>query len=314
MLRRHERPRTTRSKSMAFADWWKLARGVNVLMGVVTVAIGALIVGAAGDSGSTPAIILHALSVGFFMAGWNALNDLKDIEADRVNHPDRPLARGIISESNATIFYRVGIGLSFISLVAIVFSHPDGLQGYGWIDSFIIWGMACVLMWSYEVDGLPFDPCLKKRGLAGNLSVSGLIAVVIVFGASAVDNGLSPLPWSVALCAMMIGTAREIVKDIEDMGGDADRQTLPMTAGVEKARMVCWLCSLLGFVAMGLPFAVELFPVGYIIFLAPAMMVLLMVKAPIIKGESTKASKMLKRALLLGMFGFTACGLAVTIA
>jgi hypothetical protein len=34
-----------------------------------------------------------------------------------------------------------------------------------------------------------------------------------------------------------------------------------------------------------------------------------MVKAPIVKGEDTKASKFLKRALLLGLLGFTATGL-----
>ena len=164
-------------------------------------------------------------------------------------------------------------------------------------------------MSAYEFDGIPFNPCLKKTGLYGNLSVSGLIAVVIVFGAAAVGQGTEILPWSVAICAMMIGTSREIIKDVEDMDGDSERHTLPMKIGAEKARMVAWICALLAFISMGMPFALDLLPLSYIIFLAPALISLTMVKAPIVKGEDTKASKLLKRSLLFGLLGFTVTGL-----
>ncbi|MBC8437732.1 MAG: geranylgeranylglycerol-phosphate geranylgeranyltransferase [Euryarchaeota archaeon] len=293
---------------MAARDWWKLARGVNVLMGAITVPVGALIVGAAGQSDTIVSIDLHTISVATFMAGWNTLNDLEDIEADIVNHPDRPLAKGTIDIPSAKNFYRAMMAVSFLSLLAIVGLHDGGPQGFGWLDSVLIWMTALILMYSYEYDGMPFNPCLKRRGLAGNLSVSGLIAVVIVFGASAVDSGLSPLPWSVALCAMMIGTAREIVKDIEDMGGDEGRDTLPMKVGAEKARITVWVFTFISFITIGLPFALDLFPLPFIGFMGPAIFYLLLVKGPIAKGEDTKASKYLKRALLFGLLGFTACG------
>jgi len=133
--------------------------------------------------------------------------------------------------------------------------------------------------------------------------------VVIVFGAASVGHGIAILPWTVAICAMMIGTSREIIKDIEDMEGDSERHTLPMKIGAEKARMVAWVCALLAFISMGLPFALDLLPLAHIIFLTPAMVYLTMVKAPIFKGEDTKASKFLKRALLFGLLGFTVTGL-----
>jgi 4-hydroxybenzoate polyprenyltransferase len=82
-----------------------------------------------------------------------------------------------------------------------------------------------------------------------------------------------------------------------------------MKIGSDKARMVAWVCTLLAFISMGMPFALDLLPLAYIVFLTPALIYLTMVKAPIVKGEDTKASKFLKRALLYGLLGFTTTGL-----
>jgi len=280
-----------------------------VIMGILTVPLGALIVGAASQDNIAIPLLLHTLSVAFFMAGWNALNDLLDINADRINHPTRPLASGAISEEAAKKFSLVCFFLSTIMLVGIIFHTEQTIGHLQWLDSVAIWGIALILMSAYEFDGIPFKPCLKKSGLFGNLSVSGLIAVVIVFGAAAVGHGTELFPWTVAICAMMIGTAREIIKDVEDMEGDSERHTLPMKIGVEKARKVAWICTLVAFISMGMPFALDLLPLAYIGFLTPALVYLTMVKAPIVKGEDTKASKFLKRALLYGLLGFTATGL-----
>jgi geranylgeranylglycerol-phosphate geranylgeranyltransferase len=294
---------------MTGRDWWTLARGVNVIMGILTVPLGALIVGAASQDNIAIPLLLHTLSVAFFMAGWNALNDLQDINADRINHPTRPLASGAITEQAAKKFSWICFALSAFMLGGIVLHTEQTIGHLEWLDSAAIWGVALILMSSYEFDGIPFNPCLKKSGLYGNLSVSGLIAVVIVFGAAAVGHGTDILPWTVAICAMMIGTSREIIKDVEDMEGDLERHTLPMKIGAEKARMVAWICALLAIISMGMPFALDLLELAYIVFLAPALFFLTMVKAPIVKGEDTKASKLLKRALLFGLLGFTVTGL-----
>ena len=298
---------------MAARDWWTLARGVNVLMGIITVPVGALIVGAAGHDDVAIPLILHTLSVGLFMAGWNALNDLKDVDADRVNHPNRPIPSGSITENQAVKFAWSTMILSAFTLFYIVYHAEQNIGHLEWLDSVAIWLTALFLMCAYEFDGIPFNPCLKKSGLWGNLSVSGLIAVVIVFGASAVGYGTDLLPWLVAVSAMMIGTAREIIKDVEDIEGDTERHTLPMKIGADKARMVSWTCGLLGFISMGLPFALKLWDIAFIGFMGPAMLYLLMVKGPILKGEDTKASKYLKRALLFGLLGFTTCGIVTII-
>jgi len=294
---------------MALRDWWTLARGVNVLMGAITVIVGALIVGGVSRNEVIIPLILHTLSVGFFMAGWNALNDLMDIEADRINRPKRPLPSESISEKQAANFAWANMILSASMLIAIILHAEKNIGYLEWLDSVAIWIIALILMCAYEFDGIPFKVCLKKSGLWGNLSVSGLIAVVIVFGASAVGHGTDPLPWLVALCAMMIGTAREIIKDVEDMEGDSERNTLPMKIGSEKARITAWICAFLGFVSMWLPFVFNQFPRAFVVFLTPAMFLLLRSKVPIAKGDDSKASKVLKRSLQLGLLGFITCGI-----
>ena len=280
-----------------------------MLMGAITVIVGALIVGGVSRNEVIIPLILHTLSVGFFMAGWNALNDLMDIEADRINRPKRPLPSESISEKQAANFAWANMILSASMLIAIILHAEKNIGYLEWLDSVAIWIIALILMCAYEFDGIPFKVCLKKSGLWGNLSVSGLIAVVIVFGASAVGHGTDPLPWLVALCAMMIGTAREIIKDVEDMEGDSERNTLPMKIGSEKARITAWICAFLGFVSMWLPFVFNQFPRAFVVFLTPAMFLLLRSKVPIAKGDDSKASKVLKRSLQLGLLGFITCGI-----
>jgi geranylgeranylglycerol-phosphate geranylgeranyltransferase len=294
---------------MGVQEWLTLARGVNVVMGAVTVGLGALIVGGASQSGNELPIALHALSVASFMAGWNALNDIKDIEVDKVNKPNRPLVSGAITIDSAKKFSISMMTLSAICLGIIVWHAENYVGEAEWLDSAAIWLLALFLMVAYEFDGLPSKVCLKRRGLLGNLAVSGLIAVVIVFGAASVGHGTDILPWIVAICAMMIGTAREVVKDVEDLAGDTDRETLPKKIGPAAARSWAWVLALIGFVAMAMPFGLDLLPKGLVVLMLPAMLTLLATKPPLAKGEDTKASKLLKRSLMLGLVGFTATGI-----
>jgi len=105
---------------------------------------------------------------------------------------------------------------------------------------------------------------------------------------------------------MLVNAAREIVKDIEDQSGDADRETLPKQIGADRSRAIAQvliLCSLLPLVA---PYARGLLPMGLLILQAPAMVVLVWIKPRLYRGEDHAAQKSLRLAMLLGLAGFLA--------
>ena len=64
-----------------------------------------------------PEVALATLSVLFFMAAGNALNDLSDVEIDKIAHPSRPLANGSISTPQAKML--IGL-LSFFSVASLL--------------------------------------------------------------------------------------------------------------------------------------------------------------------------------------------------
>ena len=289
---------------MGVVDYWHLPRGVNVIMGALAVPAGALLVSDFSDSVAVHAVLLHTLSVAGFMAGWNTLNDVNDLEADRINRLERPIPSGRVSLESARRFGLLMMGISVAALVAIIIHAERTFDGLVWWDSIVIWMMAFFLFTSYEYDGMPFTPCLKCQGFKGNLAISVLVSVLLVFGAAAVGEGLEVLPWLVAVAALAINTAREIIKDVQDLAGDAERTTLPMQIGPQQARTYAWFCSLLGMVFLVLPYGLEMLPKGAVILQLPAMLSAIMAKPKLVTGEDAQASRYLKGALFLGLLGF----------
>ena len=120
-----------------------------------------------------PEVGLATLSVLFFMAAGNALNDLSDIEIDKSAHPSRPLAQGSLSLSEAK--YLIGF-LSFFSVASLggCLYLMEGSHVY----TGSIYLLAVVLMLTYD-----HGPRTKEKGLIGNISISVLVAaVVLVWG------------------------------------------------------------------------------------------------------------------------------------
>ncbi|GIS44916.1 MAG: hypothetical protein Ct9H90mP16_19860 [Candidatus Poseidoniales archaeon] len=85
--------------------------------------------------------------------------------------------------------------------------------------------------------------------------------------------------WIVALVAMLVNAAREIVKESKDEAGDVDRETLPKVVGAERARALAQLLIIASFFFQSLPpYAREMLPMEYLLLQCPAMLVLISVK------------------------------------
>ena len=166
-------------------NWWDLSRGWNMLWGISTVALGAVMMGVDYEE-NLLTLVLHAFTIGCFIAGWFAINDLLDIDIDRINHPQRPLPSENISELSAKKYGHRMMILSGVGMVAIIMNDEKNIEGMAWKDSVAVWLVALLMMIAYELDG-PFNPALKKRMFWGNLTIAMTMAITILFGAAAID-------------------------------------------------------------------------------------------------------------------------------
>ena len=80
-----------------------ITRPVNVLITFLVVIVGSLI--CIISDYSIYKILLAAFSAALTAGAGNIINDIYDIEADKINHPERPLAKGIITTNNAWVEY-----------------------------------------------------------------------------------------------------------------------------------------------------------------------------------------------------------------
>ena len=286
-------------------SWFTLFRFGNSLTGLIGVIFGSLLALDQIPRGDLASItILHGLSVWAFMCSWNALNDILDVEIDKLNQPNRPLPSGDISLNNAKFLTAILMCFSLFCLVYagyISSSIEDGFEN--WAPSILIWLLAIFLLTNYESSS-NYSLKLKDRGLPGNFAIGLSVGMVILFGAAGVFEPTEPRVLSLFFIGISYNLAREIVKDIEDMEGDEGRNTLAMRIGVEKARVLAWMILLLTMVSILAPFALEIFPASHLLLIIPGLMTIFLVKRKLAYAEDRNAQKLIKKSLQLTLLGF----------
>jgi geranylgeranylglycerol-phosphate geranylgeranyltransferase len=141
------------------------------------------------------------LTASLMMGGTMTLNDVYDIEIDRLNAPTRPLPSGRASLRGA---YALATVFSVGSIVSAV------LLGFG---SLLIALLALILMVFYNVRG-------KRLGLLGNAVVSFNVALPFAFGGISVSS-LHPSVLLFSMLAFLSNLGREVAKGIVDVQGDS---------------------------------------------------------------------------------------------
>ena len=291
-------------------SWFTLFRFGNSLTGLIGVIFGSLLALDQIPTGDLASItILHGLSVWAFMCSWNALNDILDVEIDKLNQPNRPLPSGDISLNNAKILTAILMCFSLFCLVYAGYISSSIEEGFeNWAPSILIWLLAIFLLTNYESSS-NYSLKLKDRGLPGNFAISLSVGMVILFGAAGVFEPTEPRVLSLFFIGLSYNLAREIVKDIEDMEGDEGRNTLAMRIGVEKARVLAWMILLLTMVSILAPFALEIFPASHLLLIIPGLMTIFLVKRKLAYAEDRNAQKLIKKSLQLTLLGFIASSL-----
>jgi 4-hydroxybenzoate polyprenyltransferase len=194
---------------------------------------------------------LLVLSTVFIAAGGYIVNDIVDLDIDKLN---KPLKKQIVGRvyplSMSWVFYGFFSILGFIISVYLAFYIHDFLQ-------LMIYPLAVGLLWAYS-------KWLKQLPLMGNLVVSifcAFVAFVVFYAQSlymptAVQWKTGYLKYQLetveifiiyAILAFISTLFREIIKDIEDAEGDkaGNCRTLPIVLGIEKSKWVAGVVGLM---------------------------------------------------------------------
>jgi len=267
----------------------QLTRPVNVLIAGLSIFLAGYLCGI-GDAGTR---LLAACLVGMLItAAANGINDYYDIEIDRINKPRRPFPSGRLRRGEGLVL----VAISFAAALVLAGRINPAALGLTLFSGFLLY-------W--------YSARLKRTVLWGNLAVSLVTALAFVFGGIAVGRFRYALVPAVFSFLMHFG--REIIKDMEDVGGDAalNAGTFPVVHGLAPARRLATTVLLLLLPVTWLPWFLGLYGHWYLLtVVAGVHSVLLLVIWSIWRrpGRTTYqwSSNLLKADMLVGLLAIYA--------
>jgi len=270
----------------------KITRPFNLLITFVSVIVAAIIC----QINTFPIldVILAAIAASIVMASGNIINDIYDIEIDKINRPLRPLTSNIITINQA---YSLYISFVVLSIIISVFLNEIALA----IVLFSI-----LLLFFYSI-------YLKRIPLLGNIVVAFLTGLVFIFGGVVVGNPSAAIV--PAVFAFLINLIREIVKDMEDCEGDkkAGVTTLPNRFGFQTSKILVLIISTLLILCTLYPFLTHLYKIEYfVLVMITVTPILIFCLKKIYSDHSPNNLKKISNLLKLSMvFGLIAIYLGV---
>lgn len=180
-----------------FKAFVQITRPVNVIIAFLTIVVAAVV---AGSIEPVSNVLFAAVSAALITIGANVINDYYDIEIDRINKPHRPLPSGTIKKQEA------------LTLFIISYTAAWGIAALNGYQMFLIAFVFGILLFFYS-------SYFKRTVLMGNFVVSLATGMAFIYGGMSVhmeQNAIFP-----ALFGFFFHFGREIVKDVQDMKGDA---------------------------------------------------------------------------------------------
>lgn len=264
--------------------YYKLSRPLNVFITITTIVIAAVIT---GKFSINPLLIYAIITAAFVAAGANVVNDIYDVEIDKINKPKRMIAAGKISLKQAWGFFYItyAIGITFALL-------SDSIM-------LIIAVFIAILLYIYSA-------YLKRTILWGNLTVSISAATVFLYGAQSVGHwkdGIIP-----AIFALFFHFGREVVKDMQDMEGDLTHNAVTFAGKYGKQKSIVLINIVFG-VLIGItliPFFLNIYNLYYLwIVLFGVDLILIGISITLWKFNDRaslgKISHLLKLDMLVGL-------------
>ena len=204
-------------QSLVIINYIRLLRPSNFFITVASVFVACILAG--GSVGQLSAMVLASVAAGIIGGGGMVINDIFDLEIDRINKPSRPLPSGAVSVQAAATVY------ALLTACGLLFN----LFLSAFAQSIAVVAVILIFFYSFRLKGTP---------LVGNLAVGLLTGATFIYGGAVVGNvrrALIP-----ALFAFLINVGREVIKDMEDVEGDSrnNAATFPVKYGMRPSAIV----------------------------------------------------------------------------
>jgi 4-hydroxybenzoate polyprenyltransferase len=235
--------RTSNVERRTIRAYIDLARPFTLLAPALGFISGALTaVGAAPREPWSPGLLtaplLGAAMAALLNAGNNALNQIYDLEIDRVNKPKRPLPSGRLTVPQVWWFTNITYALALV-LAWLVVPQPASSLATVRHECFLLVAIAVVCTYLYSVP--PFRT--KRLGIWANVTIAiprGMLLKVAGWSSVKTIAGLEP--WYIGAIFGLFLLGATTTKDFADIEGDrlGGCRTLPIQYGVRRA---AWMIS-----------------------------------------------------------------------
>ena len=283
-----------------------ILRPHNAVMSVLAVFIGwILILGLSPEVLVAPQLFLSMIAVFLVSGAGNVINDLLDIESDKINKPNRPLASGKMGKNTALVY------------CIILFTSGIILAGFVNMVTFILAIVNSSVLIIYSL-------MLQNKIFLGNLSIAYLVGSTFLFGGAATGSiAFLGLPLILMLLSSLSSLSREIIKDLEDIEGDKRNFLKKLSNGIsrlaerfgfsrsgeiqlkynkEKAKTIAAGSLLLAVMISPVPYLMNLFGYVYLLALVPTNTVFLFAFYMIVKRNGRKSYSRISKSIKIGMF------------
>ena len=224
----------------AYVDLARPFTLVAPALGFVSGALTAL--GASPREPWSPALLaapfIGAAMAALLNAGNNALNQIYDLDIDRVNKPKRPLPSERLTIAQVWTFTNITYALALVLAWLVV----PGAPTLSWSKSHeCFWLVAVAVVCTYLYSVPPFRT--KRLGIWANVTIAIPRGVLLkVAGWSSVKTAMGVEPWYIGAIFGLFLLGATTTKDFADMEGDrrGGCRTLPLQYGVRRA---AWMIS-----------------------------------------------------------------------
>lgn len=228
--------------SSKILSYIEITRPLNVVITFIVVVVAILI--SQTEPTEFHILLFASIAAAFVTAAGNIINDIFDIDTDRISHQDRILVLGKISKKEA---WTELILLNSISIIISV-----------WLSVKLMVIVLCTIILLYI-----YSSTLKKLPLIGNITIAFLTGLAFIYGGFAASNPMAAI--IPAGFAFLVNLIREVVKDIQDIEGDLkiNYNTLPIKVGVDKSKQLIFLVTSVLIIFTLYPFLSQNYKIEY---------------------------------------------------